>query len=478
MNSEDEQPIPPPSDAIARDLTPYSVTRLVPAGADDRIETRDKEWIGTAPVAPVRIRGRWSYIVEQRLGTGGCGSVYAATCEANPSLLADCPPSRVAVKYFKPPLGQDPLVLLKRELSAMLAIRHSRIPRLYDWSLEPPSPFVVLEYFANGSLQDHIMDRGRISVEEAWRLLADLLAALTEAHRACILHLDVKPGNVLLDGKGGFVLTDFGIAQGHLVSRGIIDTGLGAPLYQSPEQRRDDHDSFDARTDLWGVGMTVWAALTGVHVIDMRNHRLTGAKDRTGMRRLSELVLGVPSRLEQIVMSMLATEQADRPASAAEALAMVEAMMGGHAVAAGSVPEVRPADPDDARRVAESLMDPLWASLCKSKDLQACFVRFEAGEALCREGDSSYHAFVLLKGRLRIEKHGKVLAVEDREGTFVGELTTLVGRTRTATVWAEEPTWVCVFKASEMERFVTQNPAVGIRLLKSLADRLCRVLGD
>ena len=70
-------------------------------------------------------------------------------------------------------------------------------------------------------------------------MLADVLAALDVAHRAAVLHLDIKPANVLLDAKGGFVLTDFGVAQYSRMHRGLLPFSVGTRGYQAPEQKSE-----------------------------------------------------------------------------------------------------------------------------------------------------------------------------------------------------------------------------------------------
>ena len=69
-------------------------------------------------------------------------------------------------------------------------------------------------------------------------------------------------------------------------------------------------------------------------------------------------------------------------------------------------------------------MDPLWGSLCQRRDFARYFAKFEPGDYLCREGDASHNAFVLLKGKVRFERDGKAIGSDSREGTFLGELST------------------------------------------------------
>ena len=192
------------------------------------------------------LQGRHRYQILRHLGRGGFGTVYVAACLDTPTVAVagrPVPPAQVAVKVLGSTRDARSRGWLKRELSALIAIQHDRIPKLYDWSIDGDVAFAVVEYFPHGSLCSVWPSLQHSDAEQTWRLLSDLLSALEAAHRASVLHLDVKPGNVLLDGKGGFVLADFGISQGArmskgLLSRGGMQVGLGTPGYRTPEQHR------------------------------------------------------------------------------------------------------------------------------------------------------------------------------------------------------------------------------------------------
>jgi len=163
-----------------------------------------------APGFGTELRGRFRYRLIKRLGRGAFGSVYFARCVDHDTRRDDSPPEGVAIKILRTSKGQA-MQMLRRELSALLAIQHDRIPRVYDWCLEGEHAFVVMEHFCCGSLRG--VWAKAVEEEAVRHLLEDLLDAVDVAHRASILHLDIKPANVLLDGRGGYVLTDFGVSQ-------------------------------------------------------------------------------------------------------------------------------------------------------------------------------------------------------------------------------------------------------------------------
>ncbi len=466
----------PPSDRGARSAQPSVEPSLFERGSVLLSGNSLQTPATAALVNPGDVlTGQWRWEVVRRLGKGGYGAVFLARRLGAASV--DAPPETAAVKVFHAPDGLDPRQMLKRELAAMLAFRSDRIPRVYDWEVEGDLCFVVMQFFPKGSLWDIRKETPRLKPAAAWQLLLDLLAALKEAHQASLLHLDVKPGNVLLDNKGGFVLTDFGVAQTSFGAETTGLAGLGTVGYQAPEQARREVDAFDARTDLFGVGTTVWSRLTGVELA-RRTELLQLDPDAGQLHALpppSSFNRRVSPELEEAVMALLAVDPVERPGGAAEAHAMVRRLLSGHRDASTLATDVRgQVDDDTARAVTAALIDPLWQAIAGGEDAWQFLVRYDDGDLLCREGERSYHTFALLNGVVRIERGGKLLATEEREGTFLGEVSTLTGGSRTASMRAQGEVWALMFNAAELEQFVTSNPALGIRLIKSLAERLDR----
>ena len=437
----------------------------------ERIHPGDIQGVGPGRI----LHGRYRYRLERRLGSGGFGSVFQAQRLEQPQEAdASAPPETVAIKVFHNP-DRDSSKLLKREISSLLALKHPRIPRVYDWGIDGNLAYLVLKYFPLGSLQDHRRYLAQLEEEVAWRVLTDMLSALNAAHGASILHLDIKPANILVDEDGGFILTDFGISQGALVPWHMIDPGLGTAGYQTPEQRSLSEESIDARTDLYGLGATVWALCTGKDLTKNRELYRGGEREAIhGLPPVSDFRSGVNPDLEEIIMGLIAVRPGDRPGCAAEVLARIKGLRGAGHLATTEYGEVLGAHPVDSELpwLLEELVDPLWSSLCETPGFLKHLVRFEDGQLISRQGEESYLTYVLLHGAIRIVRDGETIAVETREGTFVGEIATLTGRQRTASIYAQGDVYACVFNASELERLVTCNPALGLRLIRSMAARL------
>jgi serine/threonine protein kinase len=422
------------------------------------------------------LAGRFRYRLIKRLSKGAFGAVYFARCldSSAEAEVTDAPPEAVAVKILGATRGRDHLDLLKRELSSLLALRHERIPRVYDWSLEGEFPFVAMEHFRAGDLREVLGRGGTLAEPAVWRLLHDLLSALVAAHRASILHLDVKPANVLRDGAEGYVLTDFGVSQATRIRRGTVRCALGTPGYQAPEQREEEFELYDVRTDLYSVGATAWAMVTGIPLSERpRLVRDAQSGATYGLPPVSQFRIYCSPALEDLIMSLLVVDRAERPGSAAEVLARVRGFLadpsGSTTLAAKRRNSLGAAD---VSALVNSLVDPLLSSICRERGFDGYFVAFEDGEQICVEGEQSYHAFLLLRGRVRVERAGRAVARIEREGAFLGEVSTLTGLARTASVYAEGPVKACMFNAAELEEFVTSHPGVGIRLLRSMAERL------
>ena len=427
------------------------------------------------------LQAHFRYRVLRRLGRGGFGSVFLARClDGDAPGVQDGPPKLVALKVMARPDDPQARNSLKRELAALLAVQNDRIPKLYDWNIDGATCFAAIQYFPAGSLADAWPFLGRLSAEQTWRLLSDLLQALGAAHRASVLHLDVKPSNVLLDGNGGYVLTDFGVSHSSRMSKGLLhqgqlSIGLGTHGFRAPEQATAKVQSFDLRTDLWGVGATAWALFTGIDL--NKRHDVLRTREQGniyGLQALSDIALDCPQPLEEIVMECLYIDPSRRPGGTAEVLARIRAIASGFGLDTATIASARRSQthPDEIERVIESLVDPLWASISRGPGFDRYFVKFLDGETIAAVTDPAQHTVLLLKGAVCVEVDEREVAIETREGTFLGAISTLTGARRQATLRARGVTWCCLFNEAELEQLVTCNPAIAVRMVRSMADRI------
>ncbi|MBP2339180.1 serine/threonine protein kinase [Saccharothrix coeruleofusca] len=204
------------------------------------------------------IAGR--YRLRHVLGRGSMGTVWAAHDEV---LRRD-----IAVKeVLRPPGMPDHEADLLRERTLREArsaaqLAHPNLVTLYDVVQLDGEPYVVMELVPSASLAEVIRRHGPLTTQQGAAVADAVAAGLEAAHRAGITHRDVKPGNVLIADDGRVKLTDFGIArngaEATLTSRGIA---LGTPAFIAPEVAAGDDVSPAA--DLWSLGATLFAAMTG-----------------------------------------------------------------------------------------------------------------------------------------------------------------------------------------------------------------------
>jgi serine/threonine protein kinase len=431
---------------------------------------------GAAEAPAGELRGRFRYRLIRRLGRGSFGSVYLARCVDHDPRRDDSPPAQVALKILRTTKGPA-LDMLRRELAALLAIQNDRIPHVFDWSIDSERAFVAIEYFPAGSLRELMNEEGPVEEAVVWRMLNDVLCALDVAHRAAVLHLDMKPANVLIDAEGGFVLTDFGVAQYSRMHRGLLPFSVGTRGYQAPEQKGERFDEYDLRTDLFGLGATAWALATGIHLADREDlMRAPGGEWIYGLPPLSEYRIHCSRELEDVVMSMLHLDPELRPGSVTEVRARVHSFRSGSPLATETSGMLRrpPVGDAEVEALISSLVDPLLIAICRQPSFRRQCVRFDDGDVLCAEGEHSYYAFLLLRGTIMVERNGREVTRVTGEGTFLGEVATLMSLPRTATLRAAGAAMALVLNAADLERFVTSNPAMGLRVIRSLALRLSR----
>jgi hypothetical protein len=200
------------------------------------------------------------YLIDSELGQGGMGAVYLARDRRHGRL--------VAVKVISPEavtgIGTRRFL---REIATVAQLQHPHILPLHDSGEAAGQPFYVMPYIRGGSLRARLEAVVRLPVDEAVALTTGIAAALQHAHEQRVLHCDVKPENILLDGMHAYV-TDFGVAR-KLHSEVLpwtapreLDLSAGTPAYVSPEQASGEKE-LDARSDVYSLACVVYEMLTG-----------------------------------------------------------------------------------------------------------------------------------------------------------------------------------------------------------------------
>ena len=210
------------------------------------------------PVARLNAALEGRYAIERELGTGGMATVYLADDIKHER--------KVALKVLKPELAA--VVGAERflgEIKTTANLQHPHILPLFDSGEVDSFLFYVMPYVEGETLRDRIDHEKQLPVDEAVALASKVAGALQHAHEHGVIHRDIKPGNILLQG-GEPVVADFGIALavGAAGSNRLTETGLslGTPYYMSPEQATGDQ-AVGASTDTYALGSVLYEMLVG-----------------------------------------------------------------------------------------------------------------------------------------------------------------------------------------------------------------------
>ena len=279
------------------------------------------------PLPPALLAGR--YRLERRLAQGGMAEVWLAT---DLSLTR-----QVAVKLLKPLLAADPVVAerFRREAIAVAQLSHPNIVAVYDAIEEQIGgerrQAVVMQLVNGKSLRQLLDEQKRLSPDLTIHIGACVAAALDCAHRAHLVHRDVKPGNILITPDGLVLLTDFGIAKGlagsnddDLTSPNVM---MGTAKYLSPEQVRGRR--LDGRADLYSLGLVLYGCLAGrvpfLGETDADTALARLNRDPTDLTRLRPTL---PFGLAPLIHRLLSRKPDDRYASGADVRAELQRIAG------------------------------------------------------------------------------------------------------------------------------------------------------
>src|SRR5215217_3074727 len=251
------------------------------------------------------------YRLLEQLGAGGMATVYKAYHAAMDRY--------VAIKVLPQHLARDLSfrARFQQEARVIARLEHRYILPVYDAAEEDGIPYLVMRYTDGGDL-NNLIAKG-LTAARAVELLAQVAAALGDAHRLGVIHRDVKPANVLIGRDGDALLADFGIAKIYEDTLQLTGEGnmVGTPAYMAPEQLQGK--PVDARTDIYALGVVLYQVLTGecpfvaetpLAVAMMHIHN--------PLRPPRQLKPDIPETVERIILRSMAKDPADRFQTAEE----------------------------------------------------------------------------------------------------------------------------------------------------------------
>jgi serine/threonine protein kinase/Flp pilus assembly protein TadD len=268
------------------------------------------------------------YEIRSKIGAGGMGEVYLAqdTSELGRTVALKIVPAEVAK-------DKDRLQRFTQEARTVSNLNHPNIITVYEFGQTDSGSFIATEYVDGVTLRQHLSNR-RLKLIDVLDVAIQIAGALNAAHEAGVTHRDIKPENVMVRRDHIVKVLDFGLAKMTAPSSGKeIDSEAGTKVfvqtepglvmgtvsYMSPEQSMGK--GIDHRTDIWSFGVLLYEMIAGCVPFPGKDiHRQIIAIQETDPAPLSQLVEGVPDRLEEIVTKCLAKDKHERYQTAKDLL--------------------------------------------------------------------------------------------------------------------------------------------------------------
>ncbi len=247
------------------------------------------------------------YLLQKLVGRGGMASVYQAR-----DLMLERP---VAIKVLREAYSRDPAFRerFRQEAKAAANLSHPNIVTVHDFGYDKGRLFIIMEHVPGTDLRTMLEQRGRFPVEEAIPLLVQICAGLGYAHRAGLVHCDIKPHNILITPDRRVKVTDFGIARAlaSINPDELTDIVWGSPQYFSPEQAAGKAPS--PSSDVYSLGVIMYQMLTGqLPFVSASAEELAEMHRQAAPVPPRKINQDIPPVLEQIILKILAKEPSAR----------------------------------------------------------------------------------------------------------------------------------------------------------------------
>lgn len=279
------------------------------------------------------------YQIKDVAGVGGMAVVYKA--------FDDKLKRNVAIKVLQDDVAMDAESRrrFRTEYQAVAMLSHPNIRAVYDVVSSGDTEYIVMEFVDGINLKQYLKKKGVLSWKEALHFATQIARALSHAHSKGIIHMDIKPQNIMLPKDGTVKVADFGIAMvENAPEQPDSDEAVGSIHYISPEQARGE--SIDARTDIYSLGVVLYEMLTGKLPYDGATAAEVAVQQMSLMPDApTALNPEIPEELEEITLKAMQIDPAERYQSAEDMLAALEDFRRGMT---SPLVEQRPTLPEDA----------------------------------------------------------------------------------------------------------------------------------
>jgi len=247
------------------------------------------------------------YQLLEQLGSGGMAEVFRSR-----DLMLD---RYVAIKILRKDFSGNPDFQnhFRQEARAAANLSHPNIVTVHDFGFAEDMLFIVMEFIPGKDLKNLIRQRGRFTIEQGIPLIIQACAGIGYAHRAGLIHCDIKPHNMLVAPDGRLKVTDFGIARALATITPGERTNVvwGSPLYFAPEQAQGEAPS--PASDVYSLGVVLYEVLSGTPPFTAPTPDELARLHATARPiPIREYIPDIPRALEEIIMKVLAKEPAAR----------------------------------------------------------------------------------------------------------------------------------------------------------------------
>lgn len=291
-------------------------TQLIPLAEADPSFTKTLETPVSELTRGTTFAGRYEIIEE--LGSGGMGRVYRVE---DTKLKQE-----VALKLIKPEIAKDKKTIerFRNELKIARNIRHKNVCGMYDLGETGGAHFITMEYVRGEDLKSLIRRIGQLPIGKSVSIAKQICEGLSEAHKLGVVHRDLKPNNIMIDGDGNVRIMDFGIARS-VEGKGITGSGImiGTPDYMSPEQA--EGKVVDQKSDIYSLGIILYEMAAGKLPFEGDTPLSVAMKHKGEIPKSPiEYNAQIPDELNLLILKCLEKDKSQRFESADQVLLELE----------------------------------------------------------------------------------------------------------------------------------------------------------